>query len=226
MGIISLNKASRLYWLGRYTERVYTGLRDAKPLYDISVDGGEADFARYCSRLGIPGDYTDTADFCKRYFFDRDNPNSLAASLVYAYDNAIVLRDTLTTDTLSYIFMAMSAMEKAAQSDTPGVQLQWVIDDILAFRGSCEETIFDEEIRSMIKLGVSVERVDLYLRLDKEPEKVRREFERLFNRLYKTQLTPNKENLDLLVDALLDTSKPDRSDYELIKAVENLFLEL
>lgn len=23
MGIISLNKASRLYWLGRYTERVF-----------------------------------------------------------------------------------------------------------------------------------------------------------------------------------------------------------
>ena len=132
MGIISLNKASRLYWLGRYTERVYTGLRSVKPIYDASVDGGEANYTDYCNRLGICANYADTADFCKRYFFDKTNPNSLAASLVYAYDNAIVLRDTLTTDTLSYILMAMSAMDKAAQSDTPGVQLQWVIDDILA----------------------------------------------------------------------------------------------
>ena len=60
----------------------------------------------------------------------------------------------------------MNAMEKAAQSDTPAVALQWVLDDILAFRGACEETIFDEETRSIIKLGTSVERVDLYLRLN------------------------------------------------------------
>lgn len=226
MGIISLNKASRLYWLGRYTERVYTGLRSVKPIYDASVDGGEANYTDYCNRLGICANYADTADFCKRYFFDKTNPNSLAASLVYAYDNAIVLRDTLTTDTLSYILMAMSAMDKAAQSDTPGVQLQWVIDDILAFRGSCEEMIYDEEIRSMIKLGVSVERVDLYLRLGRETDKTRREFERLFNRLYKTQLAPNKEKLNLLVDALLDSSKPDLTTVELVNALENLFLDL
>ena len=27
MGIISVEQASRLYWLGRYTERVYTTIR-------------------------------------------------------------------------------------------------------------------------------------------------------------------------------------------------------
>ena len=226
MGIISLNKASRLYWLGRYTERVYTGLKEVRPIYDISVDGGEGDFAPYCRKLGIPCDYADTADFCKRYFFDRNNPNSLAASLIYAYDNAIVLRETLTTDTLSYVFMAMSAMDKASQSDTPGVPLQWVKDDIMAFRGSCEENIYDEEIRSMIKLGASVERVDLYLRLGEEPEKIRREFERLFNRLYKTQLQPDRERLNFLVDALLDSSKPDATASELIMALEGMFLDL
>lgn len=45
MGIISLSKASRLYWLGRYTERVYTGLKKAKPIYDAGVDGREGDYA-------------------------------------------------------------------------------------------------------------------------------------------------------------------------------------
>lgn len=101
-----------------------------------------------------------------------------------------------------------------------------MLDDIRAFRGACEETIFDEEIRSMIKLGTSVERVDLYLRLGDEPERTRKEFERLFNRLYKTQLAPNKEQLDFLVDALLDSSKPDASAPELVAAVESLFLDL
>ena len=226
MGIISLNKASRLYWLGRYTERVYTGLKKAKPIYDASVDGREGNYADYYRCLGISSSYADTADFCRRYFFDRANPNSLLSALVYAYDNAVVLRDTLSTDTLSYIQLAMNAMEKAARSDTPAVALQWVLDDILAFRGACEESIFDEEARSMLKLGTSVERVDLYLRLGEEPEHTRREFERLFNRMYKTQLTPEKSRMELLVDSLLDSSKPDATVQEQIEALESLFLDL
>lgn len=226
MGIISLNMASRLYWLGRYTERVYTGLKQVKDIYDASVDGREADFAAYCRCLGIPCGYESTEDFCKKYYFDTNNPNSLASSLVYAYDNAIVLRETLTTDTLSYILMSLSAMEKASESETPGVELQWVMDDIMAFRGSCEENIFDEEIRSLLKLGASVERVDLYLRMDEKPEKVKREFSRLFNRLYKTRMLPDKAKLDLLVDSLLDSSKPAASTYELIGALEGLFVNL
>lgn len=36
--------------------------------------------------------------------------------------------------------------------------------------------------------------------------------------LYKTQLAPNKEQLDFLVDALLDSSKPDASAPELVAA--------
>ena len=36
--------------------------------------------------------------------------------------------------------------------------------------------------------------------------------------LYKTQLAPNKEQLDFLVDALLDSSKPDATAPELVAA--------
>lgn len=226
MGTVTLSKASRLYWLGRYTERVYTGLRCVKDIFDINVDGREADYAAYCRRMGIPNSYADTADFCRNYFFDTQNPNSLASSLVYAYDNAIVLRETLTTDTLSYILMALSAMDKAMESDTPAIPLQWVQDDIMAFRGSCDENVYDAAAREIIKLGASVERVDLYLRLGEEPARTRQEFEKLFNRLYKTQLSPDKEKLDLLVDALLDSGKPDLPDWQLIAALEGLFTEL
>ena len=68
--------------------------------------------------------------------------------------------------------------------------------------------------------------MDLYLRLNEEPEHTRKEFERLFNRLYKTQLTPEKSNLDLLVDSLLDSSKPDAAVSDQIAALESLFLDL
>ncbi len=226
MDTLSLSKASRLFWLGRYTERVYIGIETAREIFDANVDGREADFADYCRRLGIPSGYKDTADFCRRYYFDTGNPNSIASSLVYAYDNAIVLRSVLTTGTLSYILMALSAMDKAAESDSPAVPLQWVQDDIMAFRGSCEENIYDEETRSIIKLGVSLERVDLCLRLGADPGRVRREFARLANRLYKTGLTPDRARLDFLMDALMEAAAPAASIWELVSALEGLFPEL
>ena len=89
-----------------------------------------------------------------------------------------------------------------------------------------ETLVVDEETRSMIKLGTSVERVDLYLRLNEDADRTRNEFERLFNRLYKTQLAPEKRRLKLLTDSLLDSSKPTASVPEQIEALESLFLDL
>ena len=89
-----------------------------------------------------------------------------------------------------------------------------------------ETLVVDEETRSMIKLGTSVERVDLYLRLNEDADRTRNEFERLFNRLYKTQLAPEKCRLKLLTDSLLDSSKPTASVPEQIEALESLFLDL
>lgn len=129
----------------------------------------------------------------------------------------------LSSETLAYVQMAVSAMELAAKSSGPAVELQWVLDDIMAFRGACEEKIADDTNRGIIKTGASLERVDLYLRLDYPQEAVRKEFERLFNRLYKAPLKPAKEPLALLVDALLDTEKPTPSVPVLVRAVEGLF---
>lgn len=223
MGTITLSKANRLFWLGRYLERVYTGIRLTRDLFDAYTDGIEGDYTAYCRALGIPDTYADTADFIRRYYFDRDNPNSIASSLGYAYDNAIVLRDTLSTDTLAYVQMAVSAMDLAAQSDGPGVELQWVLDDIMAFRGSCEEQIDEEANRSILKTGASLERVDLYLRLGVDEAACEREFGRLLNRLYKSPLKPVPANLDILVDALLDKTHPAPPLGSLVGTLEMLF---
>lgn len=111
MGTLSLSKTGRLFWLGRYTERVYTVLRLTRPIREAEIDGQEADYTEYCRCMGIPAGYADTADFCRRYFFDAEDPASVAASLGFAYDNAVVLRETLSSDTLAYIQLAMNAME-------------------------------------------------------------------------------------------------------------------
>ena len=223
MGAITLSKANRLYWLGRYLERAYTAIKATRDLFEAETDGAEGDYHTYCRCLGIQDDYRDTADFIRRYYFDAANPNSIPSSLGFAYDNAIVLRETLSTDTLAYIQMAVTAMERAANDDAPGVALQWVLDDIMAFRGSCEEKIDEEDSRNIIKTGASLERVDLYLRLHAEEAVCRREFEHLFNRLYKSRLTPDKERLNFLVDALLDETSETPPMPALVSAVEGLF---
>ena len=142
---------------------------------------------------------------------------------LYAYDNAIVLRETLSTDTLAYVQMAISAMELAAASAAPGVELQWVLDDIMAFRGSCEETIEEESSRNIIKTGASLERVDLCLRLGAPESTCEKEFGRLFNRLYKTALQPDRDRLNLLVDAVLDKTAPTPDAAVMVQALEGLF---
>lgn len=215
-------KVGNLYWLGRYTERVLTTLRFVMKLYDQMIDGIEVDYAGFCAKLGIQNNYNDAADFCHRYLFDSNDPNSLLANLHCAYDNAIVLREILTSESLAYIQMAVTAMEQGASSSSPMVELQWVIDDIFAFRGSFYETL-DDVNRNIIRSGSSLERVDLYIRFDYRMEEIRREVSMLLNRLYKAKLEANQENLNHLVDTVLDSNAPEVDRIQLLNWVANLF---
>jgi len=215
-------KISNLFWLGRYTERVLTTLRFLMDTYDRMIDGYEVDYQDFCAKLGIANVYADTADFCYHYLFDGGNPDSILSNLRYAYDNAIVLREILTSESLAYIQMAVTAMENAANSSSPMVNLQWVIDDILAFRGSCYESL-EDTVRNIIRCGSSVERIDLYIRLEFRLSQVNREVSMLLNRLYKTKLEVNQDSLDHLVDAALDSQKPDPQRSDLLNWVETLF---
>ena len=73
MGIISIEKADHLYWLGRYTERVYTTLRVFFHIYDNMIEQPEGIYAKYCKRLNIPDIYTSNRQFAQSYLFDEDN---------------------------------------------------------------------------------------------------------------------------------------------------------
>lgn len=216
-------KISNLFWLGRYTERVLTTLRFLMDTYDRMIDGYEVDYAEFCAKLGIENTYADTADFCYHYLFDGGNPDSILSNLHYAYDNAIVLREILTSESLAYIQMAVTAMENAAGSSSPMVNLQWVIDDILAFRGSCYESM-EDGVRNIIRCGSSVERIDLYIRLKFHLSQVNREVSMLLNRLYKTKLEVNQESLDHLVDAALDSQKSAPEHSDMLNWVGTLFI--
>ena len=48
---IPANKANRLFWLGRYTERVYISLHLLRRYYDRMIDGQPKDYEEFYQKL-------------------------------------------------------------------------------------------------------------------------------------------------------------------------------
>ena len=166
MDTYSISKVNRLFWLGRYSERVLTMAKIMMKNYDTMIDGGGIGYQKIVSAMRIDDHYGSEQVFVSRFLFDPTDSGGVAESVQRMLDNAMVLRETITSPTLAYVQMAQTAMETAAASSSPCVNLQWVIDDMNAFRGSCEDSIGDSNLRNTLKTGVSVERLSLYLRLD------------------------------------------------------------
>ena len=192
MSILSFGNSERLFWLGRYSERVYTGIRALSGTLDSSAE-------RKC--------------------FDESNPESVYCSLMFAYDNAIILRDEIGSEAFSYIQMAVYEMNSAKKSPAPMLQLQKVNDNIAAFWGMADDVISYENVRGIIKLGKRIERVDLYARGNAGKDEIRREVTRLTYRIEKTGLHYNPETLSALNEL---AEKEDVNRPEMIRMVESL----
>lgn len=198
MGIISLEKADHLYWLGRYTERVYTTLRIFFRIYDHMIEEPEGTWSNYCERLNIPDIYTSNGQFVESYLFDRTNPDSILCAMEHAYDNAIVLRDELSSNVLSYVQLALNTFESCRNSSSLVFELQQVIDYLLAFWGCADDYVAEETCRNIMKTGKYAERLDLYIRFNYHQKDIEKEYSKLINRLPRTNLCYNKDNLECL----------------------------
>lgn len=196
MGTISLEKLDHLYWLGRYMERVYTTLRNFYKFYDDMIEAPEGAYRPYCERLNIPDIYTSNKQFVSSYLFDANNPDSVYANMSRAYDNAVVLREELSSNGLSYVQLALNTLEAGGETKAPLMELQQVIDDILAFWGAADDYMDKEDCRNILKCGKYVERLDLYIRLDYNMKDIEKEYNKLFHRIQKTQMCYNMDNLE------------------------------
>lgn len=219
MDIISVENTDRLYWLGRYSERVYTTIRLFAASFDDMIDESVDSFADFCRRLEIPNIYTSGEDFVSRYCFDETDPNSIFSNLTRAYDNGITLREEIGSETISYIQLAMYEMNKARQSRAPLIELQRVMDNILAFWGIVDDQIDSENVRNIIKVGKRVERLDLYGRLQAKPVEMIRESDRLAGRIPRTNLKYNANRLEMIRGLV----KEEKIDYsKVVFEVERL----
>ena len=219
MGIISVEQADHLYWLGRYTERVYTTLKIFSKRFDALIDGVENGYVEFCKSIDIPNVYADKSEFVTKYPFDSSNSDSIISNLIRAHDNAITLRESIGSETLAYIQLAIYEMNKAEKSKAPMIELQKVNDNLLAFYGIVDDQIDSENIRNIIKAGRRIERIDLYARLGLERKEIKRQIHRLIPRLEKSGLKYDAEKLKE-IDILSDAEEIDY--YKIVSDVESI----
>ena len=220
MGIISIKSTDNLFWLGRYVERVFTTLRVFSEYYDKMIDKDENAYVDFCNKLGIENTYSYKQEFITKYLFDENDPNSVMSNLLCAYDNAVVMRNEISSETLSYIQMAVNYMEQGRESSAPMLKLQEVFDCIFAFWGSADDFVESETTRTILKFGRSVERLDLYTRFSFSPTLIKKEFSILLNRLYRVGVDCNIDAINTLMNIILE--KDEYSDYDLYTVRDEL----
>ena len=225
MGTEILSKTNRLYWLGRYVERTMIEIELMMVAYDDAIDRKDFDFRTFCELLEIDCPYETSDGFILGFLFDENYPCSVISTLNYAYDNAIVLREVISSEALSYIQMAVNIMQSAATGVAPMLELQSVVDMLYAFRGCCDDSILDTASRYTVKCGHSVERIDMYVRLGCNANTLPAEISRLWSRLQMTPLGRDGERLKVLM-GLAANPDPVRNRELLIDCVEGLISDV
>ena len=180
---ISDSKANRLFWLGRYAERVYLSLHFLRRYFDMYLDGNPVDFATYAKNLGPDvKENMSFKEFSNIYMFDKSNQSSIMSCLNCANDNAILLREVIKSESLSYIQMSICYLERMAvknfaEDSIPSMQL--ITDNLLAFFGSIEERLFDDKALAFVRYGRFIESLDMHMRFDYRYSVVREVFNSL-----------------------------------------------
>lgn len=219
MGIVSLINTDKLYWLGRYSERVYTTIRFFGESFDQVIDGNTEYIDQFCASLDIPNIYPSGEEFVERYLFDPENPDSVISNLTRAYDNSLTLREEVGSECISYIQLAVYVMNTLRGNQSPMLGLQKILDHILAFWGLADDMIGDENVRNIIKTGKRVERLDLFARLQRPQEDIVREAQRLAVRISRTNLMYSSTD----AEALLQMAAANPIDYRaIVNAVNGL----
>ena len=133
--IISANKANSLFWLGRYEERVYITLHLMRKCYDKMIDGEMEDYWPFWQKLDPQGVYQTNDEFTLGMMYDGRNPSSVMSAQTRAMDNAILLREEIMSETLSYLEMSVALLKKCGDKQGRNIEN---LDMLLRFEYSYE----------------------------------------------------------------------------------------
>jgi uncharacterized alpha-E superfamily protein len=210
MGIISVDHSSNLYWLGRYTERVYTTLYTFFGYYDRMLDKDKNCYKSFLKKLDIKDKYGSGEEFVRGYLYNdgAEEPDDFTvdSTLRFAYDNALVLRHVIGSESLAYIHLATDAFRYSRDASNLRLALMPALDYLLAFWGSVDDNLADGEAGSIIKCGKFIERLDLYFRFSYNYNKICAEYEKLCRILRRFRrgnpYRYNTEQLSVLVEVI------------------------
>ena len=169
LALVTASKAENLYWLGRYTERIFTTLNVFYPFYDRVMDTDVEAFRPFARALDVPEDFTDFDGFIWSLLYDAQEPNSVRSAADAAFYNAVILRPELSSRLLQHIELALRDLDDAARTCGKGGSMlsqRDVADALLAFWGGIENSAADPAFKALIFLGKYLERLDLYSRFE------------------------------------------------------------
>lgn len=223
--IISALKANHLYWLGRYENRVYLTLHQLGKCYDMMIDGDEAQYDDLRHRLDVDGAYADNQAFTLGILYDEENPSSLISAQKCAQDNAILLREDIMSETLSYLEMSVALLRKSQLSQEPNpTALQPIIDWAMAFWGSAEQRLQNHRALDLMMIGRNVENLDMLLRFGYPYRRVMLAYESLKRYCQDEEFTD--PHIAQQIDSLLTPEQFEAGDesyrYALIALVNQL----
>lgn len=207
MGHVSIRKAERLYWLGRYTERALLTSRVITECYDLMLDHEQQDYEPILLRLGFGESSYNKEDFLKKMISSTEKQNAIFYSLEKANENSMLLRDEIGSETTAYIQMVCNLIRKLFHDRCRISDLQKVIDMLLAFWGSVDDAIHDQETRSMIKAGKFTERLAFAQRMGEDSQVIDESRKRLL--LYISQIDQDHEDSQELQEMLENTENPE-----------------
>ncbi len=178
--VISPTKANTLFWLGRYEERVYLTLHQLRKCYDKMIDGAPEDYQTFWSKLDAMGMYQTNDEFTLGMMYDKTYPCSVIAAQTKAMDNAILLREDIMSESLSYIEMSVALMNECKEkSEKNVICLQPIIDWSLAFWGAAEQYLQNHNALNIMMTGRNIENLDMQVRFGYSYERVQLAFDSL-----------------------------------------------
>lgn len=224
--VISATKANRLYWLGRYECRVYLTLHQLNKCFDEMIDGEPDDYTEFWSKLDATGIYKTNEEFTFGMLYDETNPCSVLSAQKFAMDNAIMLREDIMSETLSYLEMSVALLKKCKQEATVNIShLQPVIDWSLAFWGSAEQRLQNHKALDIMMIGRNIENIDMQIRFNYPFRRVALAYDSL-KRYCKSMSGALDEHISAQLDSLITMEKFDLGNNEyktkLIKYVNQL----
>jgi len=226
MGIISVEHSSNLYWLGRYAERVYTTLDTFFDYHDATIDRDKNSYRDFLERLEVEDKYGSYESFIEGFLYE-DDDFTVNSAFHKAYDNALVTRNVIGSESLAYLELAANTFRAGRGSKNLRLALMPVMDYLLAYWGNIDDHLATSEAGIIIRCGKIVERLDLYFRFFYDNKHINNEYEKLCHILARMPRARkdlcNTKHLVMLVETLAIENNYRERLPEVLDSLNKLF---